>query len=261
MKSSREIFRFYKTVWCMYSIISSSFSCMRDGLTMTQGNTYVTKKIEEIMRQNADYEKRKMYAKRFPKLKVKILLDFFCVWAYELYFLKLSIKKHLIIEGRLAYMIVLIVIVCVCLCPYVIWLSVRLMLPIFFVTTCFVPIQSVLFVIRIILYLSITKSESIFQVAHSFYKLSRQNNYDLLTELMITDRNSAEVDLTVILNKIHLRLDYAIPCYLQFNHLLFLSIFLFGKTNNCSCVGTCEKYADTNTLKWGICLTLHLGLE
>ena len=48
------------------------------------------------------------------------------------------------------------------------------------------------------LHLSITKIENIFQVAHKFYKHSQEDNYDPLTELMITDSDSSKADEAVI---------------------------------------------------------------
>ena len=41
---------------------------------------------------------------------------------------------------------------------------------------------------------------------------------------MITDIDSSKVDEAMISEKIPSRLSYAIPSYLQFNHLLFLSM-------------------------------------
>ena len=54
----------------------------------------------------------------------------------------------------------------------------------------------------------------------------------------------------MISEKISLRLGYAIPSYLQFNHLLFLSINLV-ETNKCSCAGVCEECAVSKILKCG----------
>ena len=56
------------------------------------------------------------------------------------------------------------------------------------------------------LYLSITKIENIFQVAHKLHKHSQKDIYDLLTELLITDSDSSKSDDAVILEKISLRL-------------------------------------------------------
>ena len=100
------------------------------------------------------------------------------------------------------------------------------------------------------LHLSIRKLENIFQVAHKFYRHSQEDNYDLLPELMITDSDSSKADEAVISEKISLRLGYAIPSYLQFNHLLFLSIILV-ETNKCSCAGICEECAVSKILKCG----------
>ena len=100
------------------------------------------------------------------------------------------------------------------------------------------------------LHLSITKIESNFQVAHNLYKHSQEDKYDLLTELMITDSDSSKADEAVISVKTSVRLGYAIPSYLQFNHLLFLSIILV-ETNKCSCAGICEECVVSKTLKCG----------
>ena len=100
------------------------------------------------------------------------------------------------------------------------------------------------------LHLSITKIENIFQRGHKFFKHSQEDIYDLLTELMITDSGSSKADEAVISEKISLRLGYAIPSYLQFNHLLFLSIILV-ETNKCSCAGICEECAVSKILKCG----------
>ena len=67
---------------------------------------------------------------------------------------------------------------------------------------------------------------------------------------MITDSNSSKADEAVISGKTSLRLGYAIPSYLQFNHLLFLSIILV-ESNKCSCAGICEECVVSKTLKCG----------
>ena len=54
----------------------------------------------------------------------------------------------------------------------------------------------------------------------------------------------------MISKKISSRLGYAIPSYLQFNHLLFLSITLV-ETNKCSCAGICEECVVSKFLKCG----------
>ena len=67
---------------------------------------------------------------------------------------------------------------------------------------------------------------------------------------MITDSDSSKADEVVISEKNSSRLDYAIPRYLQFNHLLFLSIILIA-TNKCSCAGICDECAVSKILKCG----------
>ena len=111
-------------------------------------------------------------------------------------------------------------------------------------------IHFVSFLMIKMLHLSITKIENIFQVAHKFYKHSQEDNYDLLTEVMITDCDSGKADEAVISEKISLRLGYAIPSYLQFNHLLLLSI-IFVETNKCSCAGICQECDISKILKCG----------
>ena len=60
------------------------------------------------------------------------------------------------------------------------------------------------------LYLSITKIENVFQVAHKFYKHSQKDNYEGLTELMITDSDSSKNNEAQISEKISLRLGYVV---------------------------------------------------
>ena len=87
LKMKRELGSFsvqQRTVWCPYPIISSSMSCMNDGLTMVKGNTFQTKMMEERKRQSADYANRELYTKRSPKLRAKVLWDFHCVWGHEI---------------------------------------------------------------------------------------------------------------------------------------------------------------------------------
>ena len=111
-------------------------------------------------------------------------------------------------------------------------------------------IHFVPFLIIKLLHLSITKIKNIFQVAHKFHKHSQEDKYDLLTELMMTDSDSSKADEAVSSEKISLRPGYAMPSYLQFNHLLFLSIILV-ETNKCSCAGICEECAVSKILKRG----------
>ena len=67
---------------------------------------------------------------------------------------------------------------------------------------------------------------------------------------MIPDSDSSKTDEAVILEKISLRLGYTIPSYLQFNHLLLLSLILV-ETKKCSCAGICEECAVYKILKCG----------
>ena len=87
LKMKRELGSFsvqQRTVWCPYMIISSFLCYLNDGFTLVEGNTFLTKMMEERNRQSADYANRELYPKRSPELTAKVLWDFHCVWGHEI---------------------------------------------------------------------------------------------------------------------------------------------------------------------------------
>ena len=101
------------------------------------------------------------------------------------------------------------------------------------------------------LHLSITKIESIYNVARKLHQHAIDPQYNLLNRInseLITENAENEKNYYAISEKVPLRLDWAVPRYLLFNHIFFLSVLLV-ETNECPCTGFCDNCVVSKLFK------------